>query len=78
MGRHAQRDLPLRDGAPGTGYGVLENPHVGEHASTKSFEITITVGEDTWSYQESMNVYISRLGEEMQHQDGNTLTRVAE
>ena len=36
-----------------TCYGVLENPHVGEHASTKSFEITITVGEDTWSYEET-------------------------
>ena len=36
------------------------------------------VGEDTWSYEESMNVYISRLGKEMQHKDGNTLTRVAE
>ena len=60
-----------------TCYGVLENPHVGEHASTRSFEITITVGEDTWSYEETMNVYISRLGKEMQHKDGNTLTRVA-
>ena len=61
-----------------TCYGVLENPHVGEYASTKKFEITINVGEDTWSYQETMNVYISRLGEEMEHTDGNTLTRVAE
>ena len=57
---------------------VLQNPHVDEHASTTNFEITITVGDDTWSYNETMDVYISRLGEKMQHTDGNTLTRVAE
>ena len=61
-----------------TCYGVLQNPHIEEHASTKSFEITIHVGDDTWSYDESMEVFISRLGKTMVHRDRNTLTRVAE
>ena len=59
-------------------FGILQNPHINEHESTNRFSITIDVGEDTWSYQESMDVYISRLGKEMQHKDGNTLTRVAD
>ena len=68
----------LRSDLGSTGFGVLQNPHVDEHASTTNFEITITVGDDTWSYDETMDVYISRLGEKMTHTDRNTLTRVAE
>ena len=72
------KSFTLRSDLGSTGFGVLQNPQVDEHASTTNFEITITVGDDTWSYNETMDVYISRLGKQMQHKDGNTLTRVAE
>jgi len=57
--------------------GVLENPYLAEHASTTAFEITIAVGQDTWSYDETTTVKVSALGKEMAHTDANTLTRAA-
>jgi hypothetical protein len=57
--------------------GVLENPHLSQHASTTKFEITITVGDDEWSYDETTTVKVSALGKEIAHTDRNTLTRVA-
>ena len=61
-----------------TTYGVLENPHLAEHASTTKFEITINTGADAWSYDETTTVNVSRLGNEMAHTDKNELQRVAE
>ena len=61
-----------------TTYGVLENPHLSEHASTTKFEITVTTGADSWSYDETTTVKVSRLGKEMAHTDANEMHRVAE
>ncbi len=58
--------------------GVLENPHLSEHSSTKKFEITITTGADTWSYEETTTVDVKRLGKVMAHTDANEMHRVAE
>ncbi len=68
----------LRSDLGSTGFGVLQNPHVDEHASTTAFEITINVGQDSWSYDETMTVRVSRLNKEMAHTDRNELQRVAE
>jgi hypothetical protein len=60
-------------------FGVLENPYLAENAATQQFEITITVGEDSWSYEETTSCRMARMGgEQMAHTDRNTLTRVAE
>jgi hypothetical protein len=60
-------------------YGVLENPYLAENASTTGFEITITVGQDTWSYEETTTCRMAKLGgDTMAHTDRNVLTRVAE
>ena len=59
-------------------FGVLENPYLARNSSTKAFEITITVGRDTWSYEETTTVDVKRLGTVMAHTDGNALTRVAD
>jgi hypothetical protein len=60
-----------------TTYGVLENPHLAEHASCTKFAITITIGQDGWSYDQTTTVKVSRLGREMAHTDRNALRRVA-
>lgn len=59
-------------------FGVLENPHLAAQASTTKFDITITVGQDTWSYEETTTVNVARLGGEMAHTDRNVLVRVQE
>ncbi len=57
--------------------GVLENPYLAENASTTKFEITITVGKDSWSYDETTTLKMAKLGgKEMAHTDRNELTRV--
>ena len=55
--------------------GVLENPYLAENSSTTKFEITVNVGSDSWSYEETTTVNVKRLGKEMAHTDANTLTR---
>ena len=59
-------------------FGVLENPYLAKNSSTKAFEITIDVGVDTWSYEETTTVDVKKLGKVMAHTDGNVLSRVAE
>ena len=60
-------------------FGVLENPYLAKNASTTKFEITINVGKDSWSYDETTTVKLAKLGgEEMAHTDRNELVRVAE
>jgi hypothetical protein len=60
-------------------YGVLENPYLAENASTVAFEITINVGKDSWSYEETTTCKMAKLGgDTLAHTDRNDLTRVAE
>jgi hypothetical protein len=60
-------------------YGVLENPYLAENASTKQFSITVNVGTDSWSYEETTNCSMSRMGgARLAHTDRNELTRLAE
>jgi hypothetical protein len=59
-------------------YGVLENPYLAEHAATKQFSITIDVGKDAWSYEETTSCTMARMGgQRFAHTDRNELTRVA-
>ena len=58
--------------------GVLENPYLAENSSTKKFDITITVGDGEWSYEECTTVDVKRLGKVMDHTDANTLRRIAD
>ena len=58
--------------------GVLENPYLAENSSTKKFEITITTGADSWTYDETTTVDVKRLGQVMAHTDRNEMHRVAE
>jgi hypothetical protein len=59
-------------------YGILENRYLGANASTRHYEVTITVhGADSWSYESDTVVALSATGAELHHTDRNTLRRVS-
>jgi hypothetical protein len=57
-------------------YGILSNEYLAKAARTTRFEVTITVGHDTWSYDETTVVDLSKLHRVLAHTDRNTLHRV--
>lgn len=59
-------------------YGILSNAYLAKVARTSRFEVTITVGDDTWSYEETTIVDLTKLGRVFAHTDRDTLRRVAE
>ena len=60
----------------GAQYSIGENRYLAANASTLSYEVTITVGEDTWSYAESTTLRMREFDQPFPHNDGNTLHRV--
>jgi hypothetical protein len=64
--------------APGDArYTIGENAYLARHASTLSYEVTVTVGDGTWSYDETTMLRMDELDEPLPHTDHNTLHRVA-
>ena len=59
-------------------YGILSNKYLAEQARTSRYEVTISVGVDTWSYEETSVIDVKRFGSVLEHTDLNTLHRVAE
>ncbi|MCP4436957.1 MAG: FABP family protein [Actinomycetia bacterium] len=57
-------------------YGVLENKYLAENASTKRYEVKITIGDDEWSYDEVTVLEMKEYDELYNHTDRNTLRRV--
>jgi hypothetical protein len=57
-------------------YNIGENKYLAKNASTLSYEVTITVGEDTWSYDEVTMLQMKEFDEPLSHTDHNTLRRV--
>jgi len=57
-------------------YTIGENRYLAKHASTLSYEVTITLGDGTWSYEETTMLQMSEMPEPFAHTDHNTLTRV--
>jgi len=66
--------LKATQGAPQ--YTIGENVYLAKSASTLSYEVTITVGDDTWSYDEVAMLRMSEFPEPFAHGDRNTLRRV--
>jgi len=56
-------------------YNIGENQYLAKNASTLSYEATITVGEDTWSYHETTMLRMNEFAEPFAHTDHNTLHR---
>jgi hypothetical protein len=59
-----------------TPYAIGENHYLAKNASTLSYSVTITVGPDTWSYDETTMLRMNEFPDPFAHTDHNTLHRV--
>jgi len=57
-------------------YTIGENEYLAKAASTVSYEVTITLGEDSWSYSETTTLQMTQFPQPFAHTDANTLRRV--
>jgi hypothetical protein len=57
-------------------YTIGENRYLAEHASTLSYEVTVTTGPDSWSYEETTMLRMDEFDQPFAHTDGSTLHRV--
>jgi hypothetical protein len=57
-------------------YSIGENTYLAKNASTLSYEVTITISDDTWSYDETTMLRMNEFAEPFAHTDHNTLRRV--
>lgn len=58
-------------------YAIAESKYLASNASSLSYEVTITIGDDTWSYDEVTMLQMKEFAEPLPHPDRNTLTRVS-
>jgi hypothetical protein len=59
-------------------YGILSNRFLAEAARTSRYELTVTIGDGTFSYDETTTIDPGRTPEVLLHTDRNTLFRVDE
>jgi hypothetical protein len=58
-------------------YSIGENEYLAKNASTRSYRVTVSVGEDgSWSYHETTILAMNEFSEPFEHTDSNTLHRV--
>ena len=55
-------------------FAIGENTYLASHASTLSYAVTVTIGDGSWSYDETTMLKMSELAEPLAHTDHNTLT----
>ena len=59
-------------------YAIGENAYLSEHASTRSYSVTITLHDDrSWSYEEVTMLNMAVMAEPFAHTDHNTLRPAA-
>ena len=68
--------LTARPGDPN--YSIGENKYLSQHASTLSYDVTITIDDDdgSWSYDEKTMLKMDEFPEPFAHTDSNTLRKV--
>jgi len=59
-----------------TTYAIGENHYLAKNASSLSYAVTITIGADTWSYEETTMLRMNEFSDPFAHTDHNTLHRV--
>ena len=59
-------------------YGVLSNRYLDENSRTEAYEVTITIGDNEWSYEEDTVLKMNIQDELFHHTDRNTLRRTAD
>jgi hypothetical protein len=69
------RQFTLRAKPGDPQYSIGENRYLAENASTLSYEVTITLDDDTWSYDETTMLRMKEFPEPFAHTDHNTLRR---
>jgi len=57
-------------------YDIGENLYLAKNTSTLSYEVTITVGDGSWSYDETTMLQMNEFDEPFAHTDNNTLHRL--
>ena len=58
-------------------YAIGENAYLAKNASTRSYDVTISVNDDgSWSYDETTMLQMKEFDEPFAHTDHNTLRRV--
>jgi hypothetical protein len=57
-------------------YNIGENKYLAKNASSLSYLVNITIGDDTWSYDEVTMLRMNEFAEPYAHTDHNTLHRV--
>jgi hypothetical protein len=57
-------------------YTIGENAYLAKNASTLTYEVTITIGDGTWSYDETTMLRMNEFDQPFAHTDHNTLHKV--
>ena len=57
-------------------YGILSNRFLAEHARTTRYELTVTVGDGVFTYDETTTIVHEHLSDVLAHTDRNTLRRI--
>ncbi len=69
-------EFTLRATAGDEVYGISSNPYLADKARCISYEVTITVEGDEFTYEEDSVLEMAELDEVLHHTDRNTLKRV--
>ncbi len=73
------KELVLQAEVGSDSYGILSNLYLAAQARTVLYQCSLTIGDDTWSYDETSTVELARVpGDPFAHTDRNTLQRVAD
>jgi hypothetical protein len=70
------REFTLRADKGADHYNIGENQYLAKHASTVSYEATITIGDGEWTYDETAVLKMDEFPDLFPHTDHNTLRRV--
>jgi hypothetical protein len=57
-------------------YRICQNTYLANNATALTYEVKISSGSDTWSYDETTMVRLNEFDEPFAHTDHNTLRRV--
>lgn len=68
-------ELVMKAECGSTTYGVLSNPYLDANAKCVRYELTVSIGDGSWSYQEDTVLEMKGRAELLHHTDRNTLRR---
>ena len=69
--------LTLSATAGAEDYGILSNQYLLGAANSTAYHVDLTIGEDSWSYDETTVLEMTEFDAPFDHTDRNTLKRVA-